>query len=450
MSTLEKPEVTLGFIPLTDCAPLVVARELGLFERHGLSVRLSKETSWANVRDKLAIGVLDGAQLLAPMVVASHLGLGPMAKPVITGLSLDLNGNAVTVSNALYRELSELDPEAMADRPVGAGVLRRLVDRRRREDRPPPVFATVFPFSSHNYLLRYWLAAAGIDPDRDLRLIVIPPPQMVSRLRKGEVDGYCVGEPWNAVAVREGVGRALVTSLDIWRNHPEKVFGVNEEWGEQHPDTHLALITALLEAQRWIDQPANRPEVVDMIARSVYINAPADVVRMSMVGTFQYAHNDFPAACPDFNVFHRFAASYPWRSHAVWFLTQMLRWGQARDAFDLRAVAESAYRTEVYTRAAASLGVTAPAADYKIEGRHAGDWRLAQVDAPTLGADIFCDGRVFDPTDPIGYLEQFPGAAEGLDLAALKAGNPQCDPARLRTRLACDRADVAAGESGGR
>lgn len=447
MSTLEKPEVTLGFIPLTDCAPLVIAQEKDFFRQHGLSVTLSKETSWANIRDKLSIGVLDGAQLLAPMVVASHLGLAPMQKPVITGLNLDLNGNAVTVSSVLYQELLDIDadtdPLAMAARPVSALPLKRLIEQRRAQGRAPLVFGTVFPFSSHNYLLRYWLAAAGIDPDRDLRLIVIPPPQMVSRLRKREIDGYCVGEPWNAVAVREGLGQTLVTSLDIWRNHPEKVFGVNEEWGEQHPETHLALITALLEAQCWIDQPANRPEVVEIISRSVYVNAPADVVRMSMMGTFQYAHNDFPQTCPSFNVFYRNAASYPWRSHAIWWLTQMLRWRQAETPFNLRSIAESAYRPDVYRHAATGLGLRSPPVDYKFEGQHPGEWRLAQIESEVMGADLFCDDKIFDPTDPIGYLESFSSEAEGLNLAGLKFCNLPWDESELQARLATERPMVA-------
>ena len=433
---LEKPQLTLGFIPLTDCAPLVVAREKGFFERYGLDVALSKETSWANIRDKLAIGVLDGAQLLAPMVVASHLGLGPVDRPVVTSLSLDLNGNAITLSEALFQRLRELDPEAMRQQPVSAEPLRRLIEADRAAGRPPLTFATVFPYSSHNYALRYWMAAAGIDPDNDVQLIVIPPPQMVSRLRQGAVDGYCVGEPWNAVAVQEGLGRVVATGWDIWRNGPEKVLGVNQEWAEQYPETHLALVSAVLDAARWLDQPANRLEVVELISQSRYVNAPPDVVRMSMMGTFQYAYNEFPRSRPDFNVFHRYAANFPWRSHALWFLTQMLRWGQIAQAVDLLEVASAAYRPEVYREAAQRLGVAAPARDYKVEGEHPDNWDLAvNHERLVMGADRLFDGRVFDPADPVGFLQGFDVAHLRVELNELIARNPRWSAGERAARL---------------
>jgi ABC-type nitrate/sulfonate/bicarbonate transport system substrate-binding protein len=437
LTALEKPKLTLGFIPLTDCAPLVVAQEKGFFDRQGLDVTLSKETSWANIRDKLAIGVLDGAQMLAPMVIASHLGLDPIERPVVTALSLDLNGNAVTLSEPLYQKLLEIDPEGMQQQPITAAPLKKLIDQRCAEGKPPLTFATVFPFSSHNYLLRYWMASAGIDPDRDVRLVIIPPPLMATQLSKGAMDGYCVGEPWNAMAVREGLGRVVVTGYDIWNNSPEKVLGVNHEWAEQYPNTHLALVTALLEALQWMDQPENRLEVVELISASVYVNAPAETVRMSMMGTFQYAKNEFPKPCPDFNVFHHYAANFPWYSQALWFITQMVRWGQANKPVDMHAIAESSYRPDVYRKAARALGIDAPAMDYKTEGTHTQLWKAAGAEAfIEMGPNQFLDGEKFNPADPCAYLSQFEIAHPQIKLSELEKLNPAWDEARAERSIA--------------
>ena len=419
---LERERVTLGFIPLTDCAPLVVAKEKGWFAEQGLDVTLSKETSWANVRDKLSIGVLDGAHMLAPMPLASSLGLGPFAKPMVTAMSLGLNGNAVTVSEALFQRMNEAAPEAMAESPLSARALKSVIDARREAGEAPLTFATVFPYSGHNYQLRYWMAAAGIDPDRDVRLVVVPPPQVVSRLREGVVDGYCVGEPWNQLAVQSGLGRVLITSYEIWNNHPEKVLGVTEEWAEQNPETHKALIRALLQATRWMDRPENRLEVVERISGPRYLNAPEHVVRMSMAGSFQYAPREMPKALPDFNVFHRFHANFPWRSHAVWLLTQMVRWGQLSEPTDLCSVAEQVYQPDIYRQAAVELGIPVPPKDCKPEGEHDLPWALG--DGGPVGSDLFLDGRRFDPDRINDYLAWFEVKSPALDLEAFAALNP--------------------------
>lgn len=405
---LEKSELTLGFIPLTDCAPLVVAKEKGYFEKYGLNVTLSKETSWANIRDKVAIGILDGAQMLAGMPLAMSLGIGPMAKPMVTALSMDLNGNAITVSSALYDRMVAADPRAMSERPLTARALKTVIELDKKAGKEPLTFAMVFPFASHNYELRYWMAAAGIDPDRDVRLVVVPPPQMVGNLEKGSIDGYCVGEPWNAVAVQSGIGRTLITKYEIWNNSPEKVFGVTEEWAEQNPNTHQAVLMALLEASRWIDESDNRAEVAALIAQSRYVNAPEHIVRMSMMGSFQYAGTEMPRALPDFNVFHRYAANFPWRSHAMWLLTQMLRWGQVDRAINIKAVADSVYRPELYRHAAEQLGITTPHIAYKTEGHHDCEWVLQEgSDQINMGADRFLDGKLFDPSTAVDYLGSF-------------------------------------------
>jgi two-component system, oxyanion-binding sensor len=421
---LEKTKLTLGFIPLTDCAPLVVAKERGYFAQAGLDVELSKETSWANVRDKVSIGILDGAHMLAPMPLAASLGLGPNGKPTVTALSLDLNGNAITVSQPLYERMHELDAGALTHRPFSAQALGRVIAERREQRGKPLTFAVVYPLSTHAYELRYWLGAAGIDPDRDLSLVVVPPPQMVTQLRAGNIDGFCVGEPWSSVAVAEGLGRVLITSHELWNNSPEKVFGVNLEWAEQYPRTHRALLTALLEAARWTDAHENRPAVAELIAQARYVNAPVEIVRQSMTGTFRYAPDEPPVAMPDFNVFFRFAASFPWRSHALWFLTQMLRWGQIDRPIDLAATAAACYRPDIYRDAAEGLGLAVPSIDDKPEGRHARGWMLSEATSPiAMGPDRFFDGRLFDPTDPVGYLAGFDVHQRSVALDALAAAN---------------------------
>lgn len=400
-AALEKTALTLGFIPLTDCAPLVVAQEQGLFARQGLDVTLSREVSWANIRDKVAAGLLDGAQMLASMPLATTLGLGEVQQHTITALSLDLNGNAITVSNALYRRMAELDPAALRRRPVTAAPLRRIVDGGWRSGAAPLTLAMVFPFSTHNYVLRYWLAEAGIDPDRDVRLVVIPPPQMVDALKSGAIDGFCVGEPWNAVAVAEGLGHVLTTDYDIWNNKPEKVFAVSADWAAGHPATHRALLRALIEAAQWLDRPENRLPAAGLLAHPDYVGVPAEIIAMSMTGSFQYAASEAPQAMPDFNVFHRYAANFPWRSHALWLLTQMVRWGQLAEPVDLQAVARAVYRPDLYRQVAHELGVPCPCRDDKCEGQHAQAWRLEGIE---LGPDRFLDGAIFDPEDPLGYL----------------------------------------------
>ena len=411
---LEKTAVGFGFIPLVDCAPLVVAVEKGFFQRHGLEVTLHREASWASIRDKVVVGALDGAQMLAAMPIAATLGLGGMRRATITACALSLNGNGITVANSLYERMLEADPGAMAQNPVSAKALKKVIDADRAAGRDPMVFATVFPFSAQNYELRYWMASAGIDPDEDVHLIVVPPHQMAACLRAGIIDGYCVGEPWNRQAVFEGLGRILISGYEIWNHKPEKVFGVSRHWAEKHPNTHRAAIMALLAAAEWIDDPNNRLE----LARILYHRGGVDVSSEALLSSLRN-----PLGIPT-NLFFRNAATFPWVSHAMWFLTQMYRWGHCTQSLDIAKTAAAIYRPDLYREAAMAAGLSYPLVDYKSEGSHDRAWMLHEASAPIpMGEDKFFDGRVFDPSDPVGYLAGFDVCHLGVSLDELKSLN---------------------------
>ena len=417
---LEKTALTLGIIPLTDCAPIVVAYEKGFFKKYGLDVSVSKEASWANIRDKVSIGALDGAHMLAGMPIAATLGVGALPKHTVTAFSMDLNGNGITVSNELYERMMQADPEAMKHRPTTAVALKKVIDADKKAGREPMTFAQVFPVSTHNYQIRYWMASAGIDPDQDVRLIVIPPPQMVANLQSRNIVGYCVGEPWNQRAVELGIGKSVVTSYELWNNNPEKVFGVNQDWADKHPNTHKAVVKALIEAAEWADRAENRKEVVRIIAAKSYVNAPVEVVDNSMTGTWRYSKDEAPASLPDFNVFQRYAANFPWQSHAAWFITQMYRWGQLDKPLDIRKAAASIYLPGLYREAAKEVGVAAPTIDWKTEGHHKAPWLLKQATAPIpMGPDLFFDGMTYDPNHLMAYLKGFKVANYKVDLHKL-------------------------------
>lgn len=414
---IEPARVRLGFVPLTDCAPLVIARERGFFREEGVDVTLSREPSWANVRDKLAVGALDGAQLLAPMSLSTSLGIDGVDVPLVVPLCLDLNGNAVTVSTALAAriaaELAEPAPRSAADPlAIGAG-LRAVIEADRRSARPPLVFAVVFPFSSHNYTLRYWLAAAGIDPDRDVRILVAPPSAMVAMLEQRTIDGYCVGEPWNTLARARGTGRTLVTSGDVWSGSPEKVLALRRDWARENPSTARAVTRALLRACQWLDDLSNRQEAVHVISGLSYVDAPVSVVAESMHGRIEDLLGQ-PRPPSDAHVFFRHAATFPWRSQAAWFVAQMVRWGQLEKAHGLAEVIDAVYRPDLYREVAADLGISAPTIDWKTEGAHVEPWVLGEATAPiAMAPDRFLDGTPFDPNDLPRYLE-------GLEISSLR------------------------------
>lgn len=416
MKHIEKPILRIGFVPLTDCAPLVVAQEMGFFSEEGLTVDLVREGSWAGIRDKVAYGVFDAAQMLAPMPIATTLGIAGVRKPTITALSLDLNGNAITVSLPLFEQMASELPEMIKDRKLSAKALKKVIEHRAAKGLSKLTFGIVFPTSMHNYELRYWMASAGIDPDHDVQLIVVPPPQMVDFLREKKLDGYCVGEPWNTVATLEEVGRTVITGYEIWNNSPEKVLGVNSDWADRHPNTHFALIRAVLRACDWIEKQADCQQVVQMLASDRYVGASEQIIGLTMCGKYQFELGKAPELMPDFNVFGRYTATFPWRSHAIWFVTQMKRWGQVPMEWDERMIAEATYRPEIYRAAASELGINYPTQDYKAEGTHAKAWTLFSDDRDELamGSDVWMDGQVFDPSKPTEYLSRISAGRGGV------------------------------------
>nr|WP_284341022.1 CmpA/NrtA family ABC transporter substrate-binding protein [Devosia nitrariae] len=413
MLDLERDELTFGFIKLTDMAPLAIAYEKGFFEDEGLYVTLEPQANWKVLLDGVITGQLDGAHMLAGQPLAASIGYGTAAH-IITPFSMDLNGNGITVSNAVWEMMKphvEMDAEGLPVHPISAAALKPVIDEYEAQGRRFNM-GMVFPVSTHNYELRYWLAAGGIHPGfysaedvsgqiaAEAYLSVTPPPQMPATLEAGTIDGYSVGEPWNQAAVFKGIGVPVITDYEIWKNNPEKVFGITAEFAEQYPNTTLAVTKALIRAAKWLDENdnANRPEAVDILAQSEYVGADAEVIANSMTGTFEYEVGD-KREVPDFNVFYRYYATYPYYSDAIWYLTQMRRWGQiTEDKPDgwYEETAKSVYRPDIYLEAARLLveeGV-ADAADFP--------WQTDGYREPT---SAFIDGLSYDGHKPNAYID---------------------------------------------
>ncbi|HYM03839.1 MAG TPA: CmpA/NrtA family ABC transporter substrate-binding protein [Stellaceae bacterium] len=384
-------KITLGLLRLTDAAPLIVARELGIFAEEGLDVRLAIEPSWANVADKIAYSLMDGAVMLPPLAFALNLGLRGNVTPLVVPMSLSLKGNTITVSQTIDADISR--GRAGQGTPTALDAARRFAAALRASGRAGsrPALAVVHAYSTHNLLLRYWLAAGGLDPNRDVELIVLPPAQVVDALASGTIVGFCAGAPWGIAAARAGIGRTLVMTSGIWNNHPEKVLAIGRRWAEDNPDQLQAMLRALLGAARYCDEPANARHVADLVAETLTLDTAA--VLASLPGA---AALDRTAA--DVSTFFSNAANFPWRSHAVWFLREMARWGYIGPDVEFSALAASVYRPDLYRLAADRVGAPVPTDDMKSEGEHGSDWILpAARNAIPMGPDCFCDGAVFDP-----------------------------------------------------
>ncbi len=423
----EIEELKFGFIKLTDMAPLAVAYEKGFFEDEGLYVTLEAQANWKVLLDRVIDGELDGAHMLAGQPLGATIGIGTKAE-VITAFSMDLNGNAITVSNNTWDAMKQHIPKQADGKPVHpikADALKPVVEGYLDEGKPFNM-GMVFPVSTHNYELRYWLAAGGIHPgyyapksgdnsgqvDADVLLSVTPPPQMPATMEAGTIEGYCVGEPWNQQAVFKGIGVPVVTDYEIWKNNPEKVFGVSKSWAEENPNTHIRVVKALIRAAHWLDENnnANRQEAVKMLSKSAYVGADAEVIANSMTGTFEYEKGD-KRDVPDFNVFFRHNATYPYYSDAIWYLTQMRRWGQIADSQDdqwYMDIAKEVYRPDIYQQAAEAL-----VEDGVLTSKDFPDFK--NEDGFRAPQTHFIDNIVYDGTKPNEYLKKFSIGLKGND-----------------------------------
>ncbi len=360
-------KIILGFIPLLDCASLVVAAERGFAAQEEIELALVRETSWANIRDRLIIGHFDAAHMLGPMSVASTLGIGHVKVPVIAPFALGRGGNAITVAPRLWDQM-ELAGALPGGHPrVQGAALRRVVEVRNSARLEPLTFGMVYPFSCHNYELRYWLAASGIDPSRDVRLVVIHPPFLVDALRAGQIDGFCVGEPWNSVAVNAGAGVIVTTTTAIWPMSPEKVLGCRPEWAQRHPVQLAALLRALYRASQWCERPENHADLAQLLAQPRYVGAPTELLRRGLQNTLVLRQGSQAALIPDFYVPAAGAATFPWVSHALWYYSQMVRWRQIEFSAEHVAAARATYRPDLYRAALGQLATDIPTSDVQVD-----------------------------------------------------------------------------------
>jgi ABC-type nitrate/sulfonate/bicarbonate transport system substrate-binding protein len=341
----------IGFIPLADAAALIVAVDKGFAAAEGLDVTLVREVSWSNVRDKLNIGLFDAAHLLAPVAIASSLALGHVKVPITAPFNLGLNGNAITVSPALHAAImSEIEGDRF-DPMATALALARVVAKRRKSGEEPLTFGMTFPFSTHNYQLRFWMAAGGVDPDEDVHLVVLPPPFMVDSLANGQVDGFCVGAPWNSVAVDRGVGYILHFVSDILVRAAEKVLAIRQNWSEKNPELVAALIRAAFRAAEFIEQPQNRAETARILAQPERIGVDAEVIQRTLDGRLKISPDGTIRESNRYLLVGREGAARPDPVQAAWLYAQMVRWGQTSISPEALKTAKAVFRPELYDAA---------------------------------------------------------------------------------------------------
>jgi NitT/TauT family transport system ATP-binding protein len=417
----ESRTVRVGFIPLLDISVLVAAVEQGFAAREGLDLHLIRDVSWANIRDRLAFHQFDVAHMLAPMTVASHLGLGSNPSPAFAPFALGRGGNAITLSVPLYREMQEVAGlEGGEGALANAVALQQVIHRRRASGRKPLVFGMTYPFSSHNYEFRFWMGAGGIHPDRDVVMTVVPPPLTADAIAAGAIDGFCVNAPWNMMAVARGVGRVVAVKADLWPAAPEKVLGVRPGWAQSHPETLSRLIVALDAAARWCDVPDNRAPLAAMLAGPAYVGAPEDIVRTLLTDRFLVDPDGRMRDIPDYLTFYRDAANFPWVSEALWLYSQMVRWGQATLSPEGAERAAAAYRPDIYRSALAASDTPIPRFDRKIEGSRAPITIPTTTGTLTLPPDPFIDARPFQADRLADYVAGFgigtpAGSSPGFD-----------------------------------
>ena len=378
----------VGFIPLCDAAALIVAADRGFAATEGLDLDLVREVSWSNVRDKLNIGIFDAAHLLAPVAIASTLGLGHVKVPLVAPYVLGVNGNAITVSPGLRAAIAA-SAEGDATEPlVTARALARVVAERKAKGKEPLTFGMTFPFSSHNYALRFWMAAGGVDPDEDVRLVVLPPPYMVDSLGSHHVDGFCVGAPWNSVAVDLGVGQILHFVCDILARATEKLLTVRERWASENADLLARLVRAHHRAARFIEDEANRGEVAAILAAPERLGISAEVIARALAGRLKISPDGQERTSNRYLLIGRDGAGRPDAVQAAWLYAQMVRWRQAPLSGELLAAARSVFRTDLFDAAVR-------------------DGEAAFTGKPRDGIGAFA-GPPFDANDVRGYLAAWP------------------------------------------
>lgn len=373
----ETPQIRIGIIALTDCSSIVMAYEKGFFKEHGLDVTVSKEASWAVIRDKLQLGENHATHMLYGMPYASTMGLfGAPVKPMIIPWVINYNGQGITLS----KDLKDKGVRTPSD-------LKKLIDEEKAAGKEPRSFAMTFPPGTHAMWIRYWLGSGGINPDKDVSLITIPPPQMVANMKVGKMDGFCVGEPWNARAIADGTGFTATTTQAIWPNHPEKVCAFTAEFAEKNPKTVKAILKGLHQASEFIDKLDNRPEVAEVVSRPSYINCPKEIILGRLLGKYDHGDGTGEHEDKDYMRFYERGVNFPWKSHGVWWLSQFRRWGMVKGSPDYQGIVNKVHRPDIYREVAKDMGTTAPSEDAK--------------------AEKLLDGVAFDPAKPDEYAKAF-------------------------------------------
>ena len=373
----QKEVIRLGFLPLTDCAPIVMAKELGLFEKYGVNVEVTKEASWANVRDKILTGELDGAHCLFSMPFSVYTGIGGKeGSEMKIAMVLNNNGQAITLSKDFCGKVGFKQTNKVAS----------VVAAKLKSDKEV-TFAMTFPGGTHDIWLRYWLAAANVS-QKTSKIITIPPPQMVANMKVGNMDGYCVGEPWNGVAVKQGIGFTEISTQDIWKHHPEKALVVNKKFSEGRREDLKNVMKSVLEACKWLDNRANRKKAAEIIGKGPYVNAPADVIEARLMGDYNLGCDQGTQIYTDnYMLFHRGGeTNLPRKSHAIWFMSQYMRFDYLKEAPDYKAIADKLILTDLYKEVAASMKIKVPEDDMK-------------------PFTIDLDKAKFDPNSPEAYLK---------------------------------------------
>ncbi|MFT4076177.1 MAG: ABC transporter substrate-binding protein [Asticcacaulis sp.] len=374
-------DLKIAYSPLNDAALILVAEALGFYDSEGLNVTLIREANWSNIRDKLAYGMIDAAHILAPMPFAAALGLGPSMGRIIAPMALGANGNSVLVSAKLKARLEDggkLDTSLLGS----ARLLAREVERRRKEGLGRLVFAVPFTWSPHHFVLRHWAASAGLDPERQLQWLVVPPSRMADMIKDGVIDGFCAGSPWPQAAQLNGDGEVLFSDPDYWTLKPEKVLGVRATWAESNPAATIALTRALLRAGQWASEPAHREDLIRILARRGSVNAPWKAIDLALETSGL--------------TFDPQTATFPWISHAKWFMGQMVRWGLLTAEHDFDQLARHIYRPDLWREAAMPLGLNVPVADEKTEGGQVAGWEIqGKPNNIVMPANQLFDGGAF-------------------------------------------------------